>query len=573
MIQPEFKPLIEILNGKLFDIPEYQRHYSWERKQRQDLFKDIEKLIETNDVNKSHFMATIVCLKTPAKKTYQGDSFTIYEVVDGQQRLTTLIVLLKAISLKLCSENELKPIAEKVDALLVKDNQQLVILQSNHDNKFILREYLNAKKGDSLSSIRKKAKTAADKNLCDAIDDCKDFVGKIKDSMRLLDLVKTQLHFVLLTLEDKRTVYTIFEVLNSRGLAVDWLDKCKSVLMGLLYECTINDESTFKNLLKELQDNWSLIYKEIGIDGNISGDEIIRFTATLMNTDGSAKKIMSAEKALDFIRTSTKDSIKKILVTTEMMRKVTICLSELQQHNEHHVVSDILQARFLAVAIMLRDDLDTKLTKQLLSQWECTSFKIYGLFRKDSRSKIAEYVSAAKKVQEYQVKTDIKDLLKSIAEIGKDFDINHIDAELKGDCYNGWERKVRYFFSKYEEYVSAELHSSPNSAVWKEIWSSPIHNTIEHIMPQNENATGWAHITQSQHEEFLHSIGNLCLLSPSLNSQANDNSFSSKKLVYDRANINALKSIATHRKWGENEIKERTATLIEFAKEQWKDIV
>ena len=49
-------------------------------------------------------------------------------------------------------------------------------------------------------------------------------------------LVLHRLGFVVYDTEDSRVVYTVFEVLNSRGLAVDWLDKAKSVLMGRMYE-------------------------------------------------------------------------------------------------------------------------------------------------------------------------------------------------------------------------------------------------------------------------------------------------------------------------------------------------
>ena len=102
MIQPEFKSLIVILNDKLFRIPEYQRHYSWQPKQRRELLEDIEKLQEAREKydDRVHFMATIVCLNTKEKRQVGSNTFYTYDVVDGQQRLTTLIILLKAISIR-----------------------------------------------------------------------------------------------------------------------------------------------------------------------------------------------------------------------------------------------------------------------------------------------------------------------------------------------------------------------------------------------------------------------------------------------------------------------------------------
>ena len=75
----------------------YQRFYSWQPNQRRDLFMDIEYVTELPNTE-HHFMSTIVCYKTPDTIESPPFVFGIYDVVDGQQRLTTLIILLKAIS-------------------------------------------------------------------------------------------------------------------------------------------------------------------------------------------------------------------------------------------------------------------------------------------------------------------------------------------------------------------------------------------------------------------------------------------------------------------------------------------
>lgn len=222
MIQPEFKPLIVILSDKLFRIPKYQRHYSWQSRQRHELFEDIKKLELAREKydERTHFMATIVCLKTQDKEQVGSNTFYIYDVVDGQQRLTTLVILLKAISLKLESDQQLDE-AKELNKLLVKDDGRLIILQNNHENRLILRNYLKDGQKPEVSSL----KTIADKNISQAIKDCEKFVNAHPNAVKLLALVKNYLYFIFQSLEDKGAVYTIFEVLNSRGLDVDWLDK------------------------------------------------------------------------------------------------------------------------------------------------------------------------------------------------------------------------------------------------------------------------------------------------------------------------------------------------------------
>lgn len=580
MIQPEFKSLSVILSDKLFRIPEYQRHYSWQKKQRNELFEDIRKLHKAREKyeDRTHFMATIVCLKTKEKQPVGSNTFYIYDVVDGQQRLTTLIILLKAISIKLTDENQVDE-ARELDKLLVKDDARLIILQNNHDNRDILRNYLKNGQKPEANSI----KTTADKNISQAIKECGIFVNFYAETVSLLALIKNHLYFIFQSLEDKGAVYTIFEVLNSRGLDVDWLDKCKSLLMGLLYEYTSNTEGNdlFNQHLNELHGYWSDIYREIGLQ-NIPGHEIIRFGATLKEESGAGRSL-SAEDTLEFFKNdcakmSTNDLvINKIIENTLWLKEITSCLSKLYSDKRRNAVTDITQARLLAVAIMLRKDLREEDREKLLEQWERTSFKIFGLFRKDARNKVGEYVRAAKRIRK-DSDANIDDLLKSISEIGSDFPIESAVAELqKHDFYNDWQKELRYFFFRYEEYLLKASGTQLKQAIWNEIWESTPNNTIEHILPQDKSKSGWSHVSEAEHQDLLHSIGNLCLLSPSLNSQASNNCFNDKKEIYKAADLVSLENItfdngAERDVWDKDSINSRREQLIQFATEQWNDL-
>jgi adenine specific DNA methylase Mod len=81
--------LTDLSANRLFRIPQYQRSYSWSSKERQDMFEDIDRLKHRPD--QRHFMATVVGLKR-GQKTIVTDEYSVIEVVDGQQRLTTLIL-------------------------------------------------------------------------------------------------------------------------------------------------------------------------------------------------------------------------------------------------------------------------------------------------------------------------------------------------------------------------------------------------------------------------------------------------------------------------------------------------
>jgi len=91
LIQPKFLTLSDLLANRLFRIPQCQRSHYWNTKERQDMFKDIARFCSRPE--QRHFMATVVGLNR-GLKTIITDEYSIIDVVDGQQRLTTVGVLL-----------------------------------------------------------------------------------------------------------------------------------------------------------------------------------------------------------------------------------------------------------------------------------------------------------------------------------------------------------------------------------------------------------------------------------------------------------------------------------------------
>jgi hypothetical protein len=132
------------------------------------MFADIERL--RNRPEQRHFMATLVGLNR-GRKSIVTDEYSVIEVVDGQQRLTTLIVLLKAIQLSLGDHSKL---ATELQGILIKqDELSLILLQMNHDPNGYFAEYLRS----GTSADQSVAKTIADRALLTAIEDCTKFVN------------------------------------------------------------------------------------------------------------------------------------------------------------------------------------------------------------------------------------------------------------------------------------------------------------------------------------------------------------------------------------------------------------
>jgi hypothetical protein len=201
-IHPQYLTFGTLINNRLFRIPEYQRAYSWESEQRKDLFDDIQKTHLNG--GSEHYMATMVAL-SKSTKLIGTDEHQISEVVDGQQRVTTLILILKAIQKSLNRSNRLegKTADELADLLVKPETDALLLLQTNQDTSHFFANYLRTGKHPDAHV----AKTLADRELLRAIRQCEEFVESWKAAaslIELLALLKNRLTFVLHEIEDER---------------------------------------------------------------------------------------------------------------------------------------------------------------------------------------------------------------------------------------------------------------------------------------------------------------------------------------------------------------------------------
>jgi hypothetical protein len=570
--RPELLTLYELITNRLFEIPDYQRTYCWRKKQRKDLFNDI---LKSRQNDKEHFMATIVCL-SKNKRQIGGSRFNVLDVVDGQQRITTLIILLKALCEELKDGNsDENDIADDLRKLLVKEKDDtIILLQTNHDTSNIFSEYLRS----AIKPRKDDLKIEAEKNLSEAFNESEIFIkswGEKFGLSSLYQILMDKLKFILHIVEDEGVVYTVFEVLNSRGLDVDWLDKCKSLLLGIVYEVT-EDKAVINSTMSELHTIWSNIYRNIGLN-EISGDEIIRFSATFL-FDGSLSKTLSSQESLDYIREYCGNSTSKVVAVSNWLLKVSKELLKIKHNPFLDAVTKISHVRLLKLAIELRDDIAETDKRNLRNEWEKTSFRIFGIAGKDSRSKVGDYVRLSQYIfKKHQIVHgqkialplgDVKQLLIKLG-AEEEYDMSKVIKEISNkDLYeeNNWKDELRYFFYKYEKYLNAQKGYNFPDIVWEKIWQSGLNETIEHIYPQTPNSS-WDKIP----EDFKHRLGNLTIVTPEINSEASNKTYKEKKEVYHKENrlLGLQRITKMYENWNEDAIIHREEELIDWAKSEW----
>lgn len=110
------KTLEEFLRTHIFNIPEYQRGYAWKERQLQDLWDDINDIQTIDGKFLPHYIGVLCLSQRPLPEEYKWTRRKMYDVVDGQQRLTTIIILLSQILYSDCEylgENSVENLIEE----------------------------------------------------------------------------------------------------------------------------------------------------------------------------------------------------------------------------------------------------------------------------------------------------------------------------------------------------------------------------------------------------------------------------------------------------------------------------
>jgi hypothetical protein len=353
---------------------------------------------------------------------------------------------------------------------------------------------------------------------------------------------------------DESAVYTIFEVLNSRGLEVNSLDRLKSSLMGAAFELKIPNKM---EVIDTLHNIWADIYRCIGLRQGLD-TEALRFAATLA-TEKSPSKPLGEHDAVENLKKPA-TTAKKIGETATWLLTVAGACDILKADRRLNAVTRISQARLVAAALNLRLDLEKKERNKLFRLWEKVTFRIYGMYGKDARTRVGDYVRLAWSITNEKLSS--KDIQRELKQLGEEFPIEGAISALRKmkDFYTDWSEELRYFMFRYEENLARELGQKFKNEQWERIWERSAADSIEHIWPQSKAP-----------ESQVHRLGNLVLLPPRLNSRLRNLDPQKKSEEYTRTGLLIAQEVASEldAPWKRPSIDEREEKLLEWATEEW----
>lgn len=585
----EKKTLSSIIEGKIFQIPDYQRGYAWENKQWKDFVQDIDALIDDKIIG--HYTGTIVIYQPNNKptKNYGIEKLEIVDVVDGQQRLTTCSLYLSIILRRLIQlgENEYQT---KLTMLYSDSNSRLIL---NNDTDGFYYDIIS--KGVSNidpNSVHQERIFDAYKYLNKYIEEqfkARKENGKayLKD---LFDAITRKLNFSFYIIEVESEIGMTFELMNSRGKDLSSMELLKNYLMYWVYRNVDTNEK--EDLTKMINKSWKEVYVNIAkCNGNTKNEEqCLRIAWTLyVNCSPKSWEGYSGFKnenvipLRDFSKKNKEETNQFIIKFIDGLALISkhysaIIKPDIIDKKEFNLLSKIINAGNIAsyisllVAVRIKREekiIDDNDYYDLLKALEVFSYRVFLWSGKRSNAGLSQFYRWADEI--FYSKKSLKDI------IGKIYDSinwysneNNFRKDL--DDFNEWyhyKRLLKYTLFEYELFL---LNNKNNPKIkWEDLSDA----TIEHILPQTpEKKSEWLKKwTKNDIKQYLHDISNLVLTKD--NSRYLNFEFERKKgnadseYCYLKSDINQERKIAEFTDWTPKECQERREALVQWIIKNW----
>lgn len=566
--------LQEIFAGKVLQVPDYQRGYSWEDQQWEELVEDLELLA----ANKDHYTGTLVLHKQDtAVRDDGGQKNELYHIVDGQQRLTTTVILLDAIRAQM---SKLKTtIAKGIERSYIcftdANGQPAFKLRLNSDcQEYFVHNVLGNALGPQGPEIASHERLReARQYFGDFLSDSAKRLGKgfsqwLQD---LHDKITQRLKVTQYFVDDATEVGVIFEVMNNRGKPLSELEKVKNYLLYAASKLDVADH----NLDQEINAAWTEVFRRLMAarltaaefeDRLLRAHWLLAYDPARKNWHGSKtvkrhfdlRSYHKKHKALlkdlrEYVR-SLQDSV---LAFAEIFAPSQTGSFSAYAKGEQIELRDwatklprtgVLSA-FLPIlmAIRLRLPTDAASYLEALKLFETFAFRVY---RWEGRRADAGQTRLFRLGFDlYHKKTTFEEISKEVRQLGLAYCPNRTfeDGFDPADDNNFYVwQGIRYLLYEYEEHLSKGRGVKMS---WEQLERLDPQKTIEHVLPQQPKDKYWKdRFDAVQRRKLTNYLGNLTLTF--------DNSvYSNKPYPEKRGDLKTAKSCyATSSLFGERQI-------------------
>lgn len=540
--------LLQLLgdNKVIFKIPVYQRNYEWRKEQVEQYFLDIERIAESN-YKKNHFLGTIVFVAKEVENLMMERI-----LIDGQQRVTTTILLLKAI----------------ID--LIKEDK-------NYDGYINTEEihetYLINRHAPENSRLRLKP-VEADMDAFNRLMNNNKSMSRIYDNYVLLknllleseytieELYKAMenINVVYISLDQEENPQVIFESLNSTGLSLTQADLIRNfILMGLEYE---EQTILYKKYWTEIEEL---------LPNKVISDFVRDFLTMKEGTVPNKNKVYESFKNYYFSYNYDSEKIlKELLIYARYYDSILNSYTGLAGIDEE--LKNINNIRSTVTYPYLLELFNDYYKNYLIKQIELEQVlkiivsyiyrrnvcsiptnalnKIFSAMPEETRKRRADGLSYVDASVDFLMSRSGSGIFPRDNEFKQNF--------MHANMYAKSHKIAKLILYNVEKNQHKEVVSMDDLS-------------IEHILPQKLTSVWQIELGRNAyetHQLYRDTIGNLALTN--YNSEMSNRSFADKKSFYKNSNIKTTRDIANFSKWQENEILIRAELLYEIVKDIWE---
>lgn len=575
----KFDTVEKFLNYGIFTIPEYQRGYSWTKDQLDDLLNDL------GDVEfiKEHYAGTITLIKAGQEKI-GITNLTKYDIVDGQQRLTTFHLLLISIYHRI---SEIKPLeADDVIIRSVINKEKSLLRLNNKSNQEFFYTLITDFDINSIKKLLPTTKTQ--KNLLFTRVYFHTFLQRYTSINTLINIYNNLLSKFkvnIFELEEESEVGLIFETMNDRELPLSDIDKVKNYLIYLTNR--LNEKSLAKEINKKFGEIFTDLmaienYSTARIENSFLKNCYIAYVGDSKDLSDIPKKIKTelikqreifAKKNLfDNDGTQRDKKIKEIKDFNNFLHKCsTFYLQILNQEFDNEEINKsffrletlgkIESFLPLYLAILTNKKFKPDFLISINEILEIFTIRVFIFGNRRGNTGISVIFDLAHKVYSNKINfTELKKELRNLIEKNS----NNLDLRksiINLSVYNTLSQNaLKLILLDYEYYLQNELKSKFDFGTIQELTKNN-KITIEHIAPQNLMAG-------IKPLENINLLGNLVLTFQ--NSSLTNKTFSSKKQLYINSDFCSERELVSFEDWNDKTIIERGKKIQKFIMDKWK---
>ena len=564
-IKCEKKVIREIFN-MWYCIPDYQRAYVWDTDQVRDLLDDTISAYRENK-EAQYFLGSMV-LKIN-EKSENNVSYTEYELLDGQQRITTVFLILACMRDMLTAypqyQNSLAGfVYQAEDAILQQPERMRIIFNIRSDVRDFVNEYIKPLHGTCDDALLKDKMQAKDvnisiRNMANAMLVAHEFLEENKsDIIGYLSYFLNKVLMIYVATEELQDAFQLFTVLNNRGVKLSSSDILKA--------------ENLKELSAADRTSWATRWEEME---TYFGEDFDKFLSHIRTILVKKKQTTTLLKEFDEFVYSNQEydrTQKKYVPRTPILRRGKDTFELLYSY--YHTYQEVFDTDHSVVTgdYEITNYLKLMETGFGADYWIAPVLDYYRKYRRRGfvaflkaldRKLSADWITAATPtvrmenvnaiLREIEASQDSAALLQS-----KTFTINKSDFErvINGDIYGR-------LFAKYLLLKLDLIYRGSSTPMIPQAIAS-----IEHILPRNPSADSqWVKdFSAAEREEWTNKLGNLVLISRRKNTAQGNRDYVEKKEKYFEKNIemfpNSIRIYQNYPEWKLSDLKKNHSDVV-----------